>query len=97
MEDVSHTYHILFLVRQHVMKFAEMTQEVQVARPELRRLDTGGLAPGRRRLAEQYRQARLDAQENGLDDVMLPEALLYSLGPPFPSLEVRVARTSCTC
>ena len=84
----------MFSLHQHVMKFAEMTQEVQIARPELVRPETG-LAPGRRRMAEQYRKAVLEAQENG-GDVPLPEPMIYSLGPPFPSLEVCIG-WGCVC
>lgn len=35
-------------VLQHVMKFAEITQEVQVSQPVTKKLDFG-LAPGRRK------------------------------------------------
>ena len=65
---------------QHVMKFAEMTQEVKIARSELIQLDSG-LTPGRRRLAQKKRD---EAERLGAP----VEAMLYSLGPPFPLLEV---------
>jgi hypothetical protein len=38
----------MICVLQHVMKFAELTQEVQVSQPPTRKLDFG-LTPGRRK------------------------------------------------
>ena len=46
------------------MKFAELTQEVQVARSQQIRFDLG-LTPGRRRLNKQYKDALSRARENG--------------------------------
>ena len=68
------------------MKFAELTQEVQVARQQQVHFNTG-LAPGRRRMAQQYREAVAQVIESG-PDVDIPPPLLYSLGPLFPPLEV---------
>ena len=46
----SRPYYVFFavFVFQHVMRFAEVTQEVQVARPTAVRFDVG-LTPGRRK------------------------------------------------
>ena len=53
----------LFL--QHVLQFAELTQEVQVARPQQVQFDLG-LQKGRRRLNQQYKEAVAKvAQEGG--------------------------------
>ena len=69
------------------MKFAEMTQEVKIARSELIQLDSG-MTPGRRRMAQKNREeaARLGTTV---------EPMLYSLGPPFPLLEVATLHSSC--
>ena len=49
---------------QQVMKFAELTQEVRVTRPQQVRFDTG-LTPGRRKLNMRYKEAVSKAQESG--------------------------------
>ncbi|XP_071482317.1 kinesin-like protein KIF23 [Diadema antillarum] len=67
----------------HVMKFAEITQEVQVARPTEVRFDIG-LTPGRRKANEEYR--RLLAESDG--KVPPPPPPILSLGPPFPLLQI---------
>jgi hypothetical protein len=41
----------LYVSLQHVMKFAEMTQEIQMAQPMAMKLDFG-LTPGRRKANE---------------------------------------------
>ena len=46
------------------MRFAELTQEVEVARGSQVRFDTG-LTPGRRRLNQKYKQALFMIDENG--------------------------------
>ena len=46
----------MFCVQQ-VMKFAELTQEVQIARPQEVRFDLG-LTPGRRAVNQTYKLAR---------------------------------------
>ena len=46
------------------MRFAELTQEVQIARSENIYFDTG-LAKGRRRLNEQYKEAAAKITEDG--------------------------------
>ena len=77
----------LYKTLQQVMRFAELTQEVQVARQEQVRFDTG-LTPGRRRLHKQYKEAVAKMQEEGLDAENAPGPFIYSMGPPFPKLEV---------
>ncbi|XP_071446831.1 kinesin-like protein KIF23, partial [Hetaerina americana] len=67
----------------HVLKFAEMSQEIQVARPAPVRYDLG-LTPGRRR-------GNLNARdENGNDGNGISHELgiVYSLGPAFPPMEM---------
>lgn len=68
------------------MKFAEMTQDVQIARPTPIKADMG-LTPGRRKANKLFHIA-----VNNLDARGHPEAkkldidlgLVYSLGPSFP-------------
>lgn len=67
------------------MKFAEMTQEIQVARPAQVRFDIG-LTPGRRRIAKQYEKAMEQAAIG--EEVDIPRIMLYDLGDNFPQLEV---------
>jgi len=50
------------LVFQHVMKFAEMSQEIVVTRSQQVKFDLG-LTPGRRRLGEKLREERLREAE----------------------------------
>ncbi|PNF35145.1 hypothetical protein B7P43_G09270 [Cryptotermes secundus] len=74
----------------HVMKFAEMTQEVQVSQPPAIKLDFG-LAPGRRKANHIFKQALQMMEENGYGGSQIPEVdigLVYSLGPPFPCLDM---------
>ncbi len=54
----------IFSPFQQVMRFAELTQEVQVARQAQVRFDNG-LTPGRRRLNRQYKEAVAKMQEEG--------------------------------
>ena len=46
------------------MRFAELTQEVQIARSENMHVDNG-LAKGRRRLNQQYKEAVAQVEESG--------------------------------
>ena len=46
------------------MKFAELTQEVQIARPQAAKQETG-LAPGRRLANQQFKEAMAKAREDG--------------------------------
>ncbi|XP_074661164.1 kinesin-like protein KIF23 [Tubulanus polymorphus] len=72
----------------HVMRFAEMTQEVQVARPQNVRFDIG-LTPGRRRFNDDYKNAVKRCEDEGVDPaVVLAPSRLYDIGPPFPILEL---------
>ena len=73
------------------MAFAELTQEVAVARPSTQvRFD--GLAKGRRRMNQQYKEAVTKAAELGEDpiNIPIPEPMVYSLGDMFPILKVRL-------
>ncbi|EDV40552.1 uncharacterized protein Dana_GF10567 [Drosophila ananassae] len=73
-----------------VMKFAEMTQEVQIARATPIKPDLG-LTPGRRKANKLFKIA-----VNNLNELGIPEAkdlevdvgLVYSLGPDFPSYQM---------
>ncbi len=69
------------------MKFAEITQEVQVDRQEQARFDIG-LTPGRRRQYQQYKEAITKMEEEGVPREDIPPPFLFSMGPPFPKLEV---------
>ncbi|XP_011349301.1 kinesin-like protein KIF23 isoform X2 [Ooceraea biroi] len=71
-----------------VMKFAEMTQEVQVARPNAAKLDLG-FTPGRRHANKIFKEARskLEKERPEAADLDLDLGLVYSLGGPFPQLE----------
>lgn len=75
---------------QQVMKFAEMTQEVQIARATPIKPDLG-LTPGRRKANKLFKIA-----VNNLNDLGHTEAnkldvdigLVYSLGPGFPDYKI---------
>ncbi|XP_037092090.1 kinesin-like protein KIF23 [Pollicipes pollicipes] len=74
----------------HVMKFAELTQEVVVARPADRPLDVGiGLTPGRRKANQILREAqRRLGSEVGAPSDASPDELgpVFCLGPVWPSM-----------
>ncbi|XP_046433171.1 kinesin-like protein KIF23 [Neodiprion fabricii] len=73
-----------------VMKFAEMTQEVQVTRPTATKLDLG-FTPGRRQANKIFKEAKSRLEkERRLDtgDLDVDLGLVYSLGGPFPELEI---------
>ncbi|XP_076647580.1 kinesin-like protein KIF23 [Halictus rubicundus] len=73
-----------------VMKFAEMTQEVQVARPTVTKIDLG-FTPGRRQANKLFKEARGKLEKEGRPeaaDLEVDIGLVYSLGGPFPELEV---------
>ncbi|XP_066597445.1 kinesin-like protein KIF23 [Prorops nasuta] len=81
-----------------VIKFAEITQEVKVLRPVARRLDLG-YTPGRRQANNNFREAQNRLEKNGYAEAMdleLDLNLVYSLGGPFPSLEVKSAHDEQT-
>ncbi|XP_063699925.1 kinesin-like protein KIF23 [Culicoides brevitarsis] len=72
-----------------VMKFAEMTQEVQIARPTPMKsaLDIG-LTPGRRKANQLFKKAVDNLEENGKPEARhfdVDLGLVYSLGPSFPN------------
>ncbi|XP_036144378.1 kinesin-like protein KIF23 isoform X2 [Monomorium pharaonis] len=72
-----------------VMKFAEMTQEVHVARSNPVKLDLG-LTPGRRQANKIFKEARGKLEKEGRPeaaDLIIDLGLVYSLGGPFPQLK----------
>lgn len=72
-----------------VMKFAEMTQEVQIARSNAVKLDLG-FTPGRRQANKIFKEARSKLEKEGRPeaaDLDIDLGLVYSLGGPFPQLE----------
>ncbi|KAL7732009.1 hypothetical protein ACLKA6_015773 [Drosophila palustris] len=80
-----------------VMKFAEMTQEVQIARATPIKPDLG-LTPGRRKANKLFKIA-----VNNLNELGIPEAkqlevdvgLVYSLGPDFPNYQMDSPEAEC--
>ncbi|KAL7295722.1 hypothetical protein TKK_0011067 [Trichogramma kaykai] len=73
-----------------VMKFAEMTQEVQIARPTVTKLDLG-FTPGRRQANKIFKEARARLEKEGhveAANLDIDIGLVYSLGGPFPDLEI---------
>ncbi|XP_021341175.1 kinesin-like protein KIF23 isoform X4 [Mizuhopecten yessoensis] len=78
----------------HVMKFAELTQEVMVARSEQVKFDIG-LTPGRRRMNQQYQEALAHIPLID-EEVPVIQPMSYSMGPSFPSLEVIHSRDDYT-
>ncbi|XP_015179777.1 PREDICTED: kinesin-like protein KIF23 isoform X2 [Polistes dominula] len=72
------------------MKFAEMTQEVQVARSVASKLDLG-YTPGRRQANKIFKEARSRLEKAGNADaanIDIDIGLVYSLGGPFPDMEM---------
>lgn len=68
------------------MKFAEMTQEVQIARPTPMKADNG-FTPGRRKANQIFKMAVHNLEEMGRIDAKKLDVdigLVYSLGPKFP-------------
>ena len=73
----------------NVMKFSELTQEVQIERPQALKPNLG-LTPGRRRGNQIYKEAmRRIESEGNLDHQVEDLAPLYSLGPDWPTLELQ--------
>ncbi|XP_044589354.1 kinesin-like protein KIF23 [Cotesia glomerata] len=72
-----------------VMKFAEMTQEVQVARPQATKVDLG-FTPGRRQANKIFKEARSRLEKEGRDvaDLDIDLGLVYSLGGAFPDFDL---------
>ncbi|KAI8511007.1 Kinesin-like protein kif23, partial [Branchiostoma belcheri] len=74
----------------------QLTQEVEITRQKEVRFDTG-LAAGRRRANQMYKEA-LEKFERGEQDVhfALPGRPGYTLGPPWPCLELTAASDDMT-
>lgn len=75
------------------MKFAEITQEVQVARSVASKLDLG-YTPGRKHANKIFKEARSRLERAGnpdAGDLDVDIGLVYSLGGPFPEMEVTSA------
>ena len=73
-----------------VMKFAEVSQEVQVTNSATSKMDLG-YVPGRRQANKIFKEAknRLESAGNpAAADLELDLGLVYSLGGPFPELDV---------
>ncbi|XP_058834186.1 kinesin-like protein KIF23 [Topomyia yanbarensis] len=73
-----------------VMKFAEMTQDVQIARPTPSKIDVG-LTPGRRKANQIYKIAISDLEKRHQEAAAKMEidlSLVYSLGPNFPEMKM---------
>ncbi|XP_043505581.1 kinesin-like protein KIF23 isoform X1 [Polistes fuscatus] len=73
-----------------VMKFAEVTQEVQVARPTVNKIDLG-YTPGRRQANKIFKEAKNRLEKEGrveANGLEIDIGLVYSLGGPFPELEM---------
>lgn len=73
----------------HVMKFAEMSQEVLVTRSQQVQFNVG-LTPGRRRMHQEFVEKVAVGDVVQLPPLSMPRptSLSYSLGPPFPLLEL---------
>lgn len=72
------------------MKFAEMTQDVQIARPTPIKHDIG-LTPGRRKANQLFRQAVSNLDEMGQHEARnldIDLGLVYSLGPSFSDYQL---------
>ena len=71
-----------------VMKFAEMSQEVQIARPTPVRLDFG-LTPGRRKANQEFQAAVKQFQEDNINsNIPEDDDLVYSLPCIFPTMDL---------
>ncbi|XP_033624809.1 kinesin-like protein KIF23 isoform X1 [Asterias rubens] len=68
----------------HVMRFAEVTQEVTVARPTAIKFDIG-LTPGRRRANQMYKKM---IEDGDVENLPMHTPVIINLGPAFPCLEV---------
>lgn len=77
------------------MRFAEMTQEVQIARPTPRKLDIG-FTPGRRKANQVFKMALGNLEEQGHPNARRMEidlGLVYSLGPKIPHIKLNSPET----
>lgn len=81
----------------HVMKFAELTQEVQIMRPTpVRPALDNAFTPGRRKANMLFRQAVQNMEENGQHEVRNIDydlGLVYKL-PSFPDFQLRNENSS---
>ncbi|XP_076439064.1 kinesin-like protein KIF23 [Babylonia areolata] len=72
----------------HVMKFAELSQEVLVTKSQQVQFNVG-LTPGRRRLHQEHMEVDVgDVIHAPPPPPSTPRPLSYTLGPPFPLLEL---------
>ncbi|XP_052787573.1 kinesin-like protein KIF23 isoform X2 [Mya arenaria] len=75
----------------HVMKFAEISQEIMVQRSQQVKFDLG-FTPGRRRLGEKIREEQLrEAEKIKIEQDIVPPpgpCMVYDLGPEFPNLQM---------
>lgn len=72
------------------MKFAELTQEVQVTRSIPNKVDPV-FTPGRRKANQLFKMAVNHLEENGYSEARKLEVdlgLVYSLGPSFPDFKL---------
>ncbi|XP_043785194.1 kinesin-like protein KIF23 isoform X1 [Apis laboriosa] len=73
-----------------VLKFAEVSQEVQVTNSTTSKLDLG-YAPGRRQANKIFKEARNRLESAGhpiAADLEVDLGLVYSLGGPFPEMDI---------
>ncbi|CAK9817767.1 Kinesin-like protein KIF23 [Anthophora quadrimaculata] len=73
-----------------VLKFAEVSQEVQITNSTMSKLDLGYI-PGRRQANKIFKEARNRLESAGnpdAADLELDLGLVYSLGGPFPEMEL---------
>ncbi|XP_055689472.1 kinesin-like protein KIF23 [Lutzomyia longipalpis] len=73
-----------------VMRFAEMTQDVQITRP-VPKLDLAGLTPGRRKANQLFKMAQHNLELNGdvnARNMDVDLGLVYSLGPNLPRIQL---------
>jgi len=80
----------------HVMKFAEVTQDVVIARPQSVRFETG-LTPGRRRANQMYKEVLAKVEDNKDDgQTVIIVKPLQTMGPPFPVMELNSPEDNTT-
>jgi hypothetical protein len=85
------------LLFQHVMKFAELSQEVLVTKSSQQVHFDIGLTPGRRKLHQEYVEKIVMGdviQAPTPQPINIAPSLSFNLGPPFPLLEVRFVNTA---
>ena len=87
---------VLNLLSQHVMKFAELTQDVQVARGQEVQFDENVLQPGRRKQNLLYKRVSAGGAGEPLGDITNRNSFGFNLPavppafcmPPFPTWTV---------